>query len=87
MLLNLAQEENNFYKCAISDIFGEKCMTCIDNYYLGAIDNKCSTIEGCEISENENKCKQCYDNYYLRYITYFYHKLLNIVYIYYYLEY
>ena len=58
------KEKNNFYKCAISDIFGEKCMTCIDNYYLGAIDNKCSTIEGCEISENENKCKQCYDNYY-----------------------
>ena len=39
-------------------------MTCIEYYYLGSIDNKCSTIEGCELSENENKWIQCLDYYY-----------------------
>ena len=58
------QEKGVFYKCALTTLTGEKCMTCIENYYLGSIDNKCSTIEGCEISENENKCKQCFDYYY-----------------------
>ena len=42
-------------------------MNCIENYFLGAIDNKCSTVEGCQISESENKCKQCFDYYYCLY--------------------
>ena len=56
--------KNNFYKCALTTSSGEECMTCIENYYLGKIDKKCSTIEGCQISENENICKQCDDYYY-----------------------
>ena len=53
-----------FYKCAISDSNGEKCNQCIDNYYLGYLDDKCSTIEGCDMSENENKCLVCNEYYY-----------------------
>ena len=58
------KEQGDFYKCALTTPTGEKCMTCIENYYLGSIDKKCSTVEGCQISENENKCKQCFDYYY-----------------------
>ena len=52
-----------FYKCAITDMREERCVECIDNYYLGYIDDKCTTIEGCDLSENENKCLEC-DEYY-----------------------
>ena len=58
------KEIGEFYKCSLSTPSGDKCMACIENYYLGSIDNKCSTVDGCEISENENKCKQCFDYYY-----------------------
>ena len=58
------KEKGDFYKCALSTISGEHCMTCIENYYLSTIDKKCTTVEGCQISENENRCKQCYDYYY-----------------------
>ena len=58
------QEKGDFYKCGLTTPTGKKCMACIENYYLGSIDNKCSTIEGCELSENENKCLQCTDYYY-----------------------
>ena len=57
-------EKGDFYNCALTNPTGEKCMTCIDNYYLGKLDNKCSTIEGCQISENQYKCKKCDDYYY-----------------------
>ena len=56
-------EEGPFYKCSYSDSNGEKCIQCLDNYYLGYIDNLCTTMEGCDISENENKCIQCGENY------------------------
>ena len=48
-----------FYKCAYSDSNQERCTGCIDDYYLGHFDSKCSAIEGCEMSENENKCLEC----------------------------
>jgi hypothetical protein len=51
------KEKNDFYKCAFT--LGEKCDGCVNNYFLGSIDNKCSLIEGCEKSENENKCLIC----------------------------
>jgi len=57
------QENNNFYKCAMTDDTGELCNECIKEYYLGDKDNKCSKIEGCLLSENENKCIEC-DEYY-----------------------
>ena len=49
--------KNEFYKCAFT--FGEYCDGCIEDYYLGYIDKKCSLIEGCDQSENENKCLIC----------------------------
>ena len=52
-----------FYKCAKTDIYGEKCIKCINGYYLGEKDNKCSNIEGCILSENDNKCLECENNY------------------------
>ena len=50
-------EQNDFYKCAYTE--GEVCDWCVEDYYLGYIDKKCSLIEGCEKSENENKCLIC----------------------------
>ena len=52
-------EENIFYKCFISTDNGTECLYCIDNYFIGKKDLKCSKIEGCAISENENKCIEC----------------------------
>ena len=43
---------------------GNYCGVCAENYYLGYIDHKCTTIEGCDISENENKCIKCDSDYY-----------------------
>ena len=48
-----------FYKCAYSDSKQERCTYCIDDYYLGYFDDKCSRIEGCDLSENEDKCLVC----------------------------
>ena len=57
--------ENNkndkFYKCAFVDENGENCIKCIDGYYLGSQDKKCTLIDNCKISENENKCLECDD--------------------------
>ena len=58
------KEKGNFYKCASTDIDGEFCVQCIEGYHLGYIDYKCSTIEGCDLSENENKCLNCDTDYY-----------------------
>lgn len=57
------KEDNECYKCQRTDETGEKCEECIDEYYLGEKDNKCSKIEGCVLSENENKCLEC-DSFY-----------------------
>jgi hypothetical protein len=35
----------------------------VNGYDLGELDNKCSKIKGCALSENENKCLEC-DNFY-----------------------
>ena len=52
-----------FYKCAKTHSGINMCSNCVKGYYLGRKDNKCSKIEGCEKSENENKCLECDDNY------------------------
>ena len=56
-------DEGIFYKCKKTDLNAEKCDQCIEGYYLGSKDYKCSKIEGCLLSENENKCLEC-DLYY-----------------------
>jgi len=50
--------DNIFYKCKRVAWYG-KCTYCIDGYELGELDNKCSKIKGCALSENENKCLEC----------------------------
>ena len=59
------QNSNNdiYYKCAFTDFKGENCIKCIEGYYLGGEDHKCSLIENCAISENENKCIKCNNGY------------------------
>ena len=48
-----------FYKCQITNFKGNLCQFCIKDYILGKLDFKCSKIEGCIKSENENKCLEC----------------------------
>jgi len=57
------QENNEFYKCSISDNNGEYCSECIDNYNIGSIDYKCTKVEHCSIIENDERCLVC-DEYY-----------------------
>ena len=57
------KNENNFYKCAMIDLYGNYCIKCIKDYYLGYKDHKCSKIEGCILSENENICLECDEDY------------------------
>jgi hypothetical protein len=52
-----------YYKCSKTDYYSGECAGCIEGYYLGYEDNKCTLIEGCALSENENKCLEC-DQYY-----------------------
>ena len=60
---SIIEENGKFYKCSQVNISEEeneyKCIYCLDDYYLGEIDNKCTTMEGCDLSENENKCLEC----------------------------
>ena len=59
---NLCYSNKNYgryYKCSETDINSEECTDCVEGYYLGYEDNKCSLIEGCALSENENKCLKC----------------------------
>ena len=53
------EKDSNFYKCFLSDTTGKYCIGCEQNYYIGWKDKKCSKIDGCEISENEEKCIEC----------------------------
>ena len=54
---------SDFYKCSKTDMYGNFCIKCINGYHLGQKDNKCSSIDGCILSENSNICLEC-DNYY-----------------------
>ena len=51
----------NFNRCAISN--GEYCIQCIDGYYSGKRDHKCSRIDHCLVVENEDKCLYCDEKY------------------------
>ena len=56
-------EKNDFYKCAMSDIDGEKCFVCAEEYYLWIKDFKWSKEEHCDITEDEKRCLECRENY------------------------
>ena len=47
----------------MTDIPGEKCFVCKEDYYLGIKDFKCSKAEDCDITEDENRCAECRENY------------------------
>ena len=52
-----------YYKCQVSDFYGEFCYYCIDGYFIGNIDLNCTKIEGCLKSLDEDTCLVC-DRYY-----------------------
>ena len=56
-------ENPEYYKCAITSSPGEKCLDCVEGYFIGEKDAKCSKIEGCILSKNENWCLECGVNY------------------------
>ena len=56
-------KNNDYYKCSIISDPEEHCLICIEGYYLGKKDSKCSKIEGCILSENENRCLECDINF------------------------
>jgi hypothetical protein len=56
------EEKGKFYKCAESSFYGDLCIRCVKDYYLG-LDYKCSNIFACVYSENGNKCNECTTNY------------------------
>ena len=64
---NLCYDNTNisdkFYKCMVKDYHSDFCNSCIEGYFIGYIDHKCSLDEGCDKSENENICLEC-KNYY-----------------------
>lgn len=55
------KEKGPFYKCEIGS--GDICIKCIDDYYLGYSDNKCTKAEYCDIVEDENRCLICSETY------------------------
>lgn len=57
-------EKNDFYKCINLRENEEYCIVCEEGYFLGYIDHKCTTIDGCDISKNENKCLKCDSDYF-----------------------
>ena len=56
-------ETNKFYKCSKTDKNGKFCSKCIEGYNLGEIDHKCTKLEGCDLSEDENICIECNQYY------------------------
>ena len=62
-------EDNDFYKCIVSDSKAEHCANCAKNFYLGHLDYKCTNIIGCELSHNRIRCKECNERYYLNVFT------------------
>ena len=56
-------KEGPFYKCSFTDDLGEICDYCEDGYFIGSEDKKCSKIDNCKKSENENKCLECDEHY------------------------
>ena len=54
------KEYGKFYKCEKTEYQNmNRCSKCIKNYYLGYKDNKCTNINGCILSDEENNCIEC----------------------------
>ena len=46
-----------------TDVYGEHCFICEEDYYLGIKDYKCSKADNCYIIENEKRCLECRENF------------------------
>ena len=57
------KEKGDFYKCEITNYNSKNCFRCINGYHMGYKYNRCSKIQGCEYSEDDNKCQECNENY------------------------
>ena len=57
-------DKGKFYKCASTDYDAEFCASCVEGYYLGKKDLKCTTVEECQVSEDENRCLECDSAFY-----------------------
>ena len=55
------KENGNFYKCYLSSD-NVTCSICEEKYFLNSEDKKCSKIQGCAVSENQNICNKCDDD-------------------------
>ena len=53
--------KNKYYKC--SRVYAGICNECEEGYFFGYGDYKCSKIEFCLKSQDENTCIQCRPNY------------------------
>ena len=53
---------SNSKNCSESDL--GICKKCQENYYLGKLDNKCTTVENCIKSNFNYDCEECDDNYF-----------------------
>ena len=53
--------KNKYYKC--SRVYAGICNECEEGYFFGYGDYKCSKIEFCLKSQDENTCTQCRPNY------------------------
>ena len=58
------KEMGDYYKCAMTHENSSYCISCIKDYYYGYKYKKCSIIEGCENSFDEERCDECYSEYY-----------------------
>ena len=52
------EEEGLYYKCEVTDYYDD-CYKCIKDYYLSTGDKRCTKVDGCKFSKNENECYEC----------------------------
>lgn len=53
--------KNKYYKC--SRVYAGICNECEERYFFGYGDYKCSKVENCLQSQDENTCDKCSSNY------------------------
>ena len=57
------EEKGTFYKCAMSTMDGKLCSQCIQGYYTGLKDYKCTKAYVCLYSDEDHHCQECRDDY------------------------
>ena len=54
-------KEGTFYKCAKTYENEALCQECIEGYFIGTEDRKCTLVNNCKKSNEENICLECDD--------------------------